>query len=393
VHNSAGVCHWTEFPTNEPKRYNLAEVQSYSQRPKTSAECAGGLTFNMATLMVVFGAGASYDSIPAYGPSGAHVAEIEDKRPPLADQLFDNRPEFASALARFEACLPIVPYLRHRPQNTTVEQVLERFQAEASDDPQRFRQLAAVRYYLHFLLWQSETTWIGLSRGVTNYRTLLDEIRHYRKPDDQVCLVTFNYDRLLEDALRFFRVNIQEIGDYIANDKYKVIKLHGSVDWAREVDTTIENVMGRNTWEIAYDLIERAPELEITNRYRMVTECPIGKSSEDNKALFPALAIPLEKKLDSECPDEHLRVLQQCVRETTKLLLIGWRATEEHFLRLLRENLSPGVRGVVVAKDENEATRTAESIAHAGIRGEFIAAKGGFSDFIVRREGETLLKS
>ena len=37
-------------------------------------------------LMVVFGAGASYDSVPA------HPVGVEDIRPPLAKDLFQDRP-------------------------------------------------------------------------------------------------------------------------------------------------------------------------------------------------------------------------------------------------------------------------------------------------------------
>ncbi len=36
---------------------------------------------------------------------------------------------------------------------------------------------------------------------------------------------------------------------------------------------------------------------------------------------------------------------------------------------------------------------TIESVKRAGIKGNFVAASGGFSDFIVRREGEDFLKT
>ncbi len=226
-------------------------------------------------LMVVFGAGATYDSVPSYRPKSSS-STVEEKRPPLANELFENRPLFIEAMSRFPKCLPIVPYLQK--QNVEIEQVLEGLQAEAETDSERYRQLAAIRYYLHFMLWECERDWKDVTKGVTNYKTLLDQIRHWREPKkERVCLVTFNYDRMLEEVLPTVGVNIRGLPDYIASDDYQLIKLHGSVDWAREVDTTtIENLT--NPWQVAEELIERAADLNITDRYHLVTRYPIGTS-------------------------------------------------------------------------------------------------------------------
>jgi hypothetical protein len=338
-------------------------------------------------LMVVFGAGASYDSAPSRRPKEWTLAE----RLPLANELFGDRPDFAEAMSRFPKCQPVVPYLRHLAPGSTVEEVLEKLQGDAGDYPERHRQLAAVRYYLHYMLWQCEYKWLAVAKGVTNFKTLLDQIERWRKPQEQVCLVTFNYDRLIEDALPTVGVNVQELGDYIANQHYKFIKLHGSVNWAREVDTTIA-LEGRNTWQVAYELIDRAPDLDISQRYRLVTGYPIGIL--DSQVLFPALAIPVETKRDYECPAEHLEVVQECAKTVTKLLLIGWRATEAPFLRLLCDNLrSDKLRVMAVADGPKEANKTIQRIRRAGIKGEFLPAGGGFSEFIVNREGEDFLKT
>src|SRR5438105_2029867 len=73
-------------------------------------EC-GARTSSSSMLMVIFGAGASYDSDPTR-PSANYVLPTPH-RPPLANQLFDNRPEFAHDLSYFPECIPIVPLLRH----------------------------------------------------------------------------------------------------------------------------------------------------------------------------------------------------------------------------------------------------------------------------------------
>jgi hypothetical protein len=272
-----------------------------------------------------------------------------------------------------------------------VEQVLEGLQREAPEYPERRRQLAALRYYLHLMFWQSEGPWNGVSRGVTNHAALLDQIERWRRADERICLVTFNYDRLIETSLRGVGVRIGDLPDYIANDTYKLIKLHGSIDWAREVDTPLADPARRNAWEVAYELIERAADLSITQRYRVAKECPIAR--EGDVVLFPALAIPVESKQDYECPVEHVDALRSCAAELTKLLIIGWRATEVPFCELLAENVTRALDVMVVAGGEEKAREPIGKLQKAGIEGNFVAARGGFTDFIVAREGDAFLRS
>ena len=85
-------------------------------------------------LMVVFGAGASYDSYPSLRPpTGIFPAEIklDDLRPPLADQLFSDKEAFAKTVQSFPDCIPIIPFVRHFPRDSSVEKVLESLRAEA----------------------------------------------------------------------------------------------------------------------------------------------------------------------------------------------------------------------------------------------------------------------
>lgn len=95
-------------------------------------------------ILVILGAGASYDSVPAKLPDeAAYVRERLPSRPPLADELFLDINPFAAALERFEDCHQIVTYLRKPDKGRTIEQKLELLRAEEADDPKRKRQLAA----------------------------------------------------------------------------------------------------------------------------------------------------------------------------------------------------------------------------------------------------------
>ena len=300
-------------------------------------------------IMVIFGAGASHDSVPSRPPTNYSL----DARLPLASELFSDRNVVRDALSRFPQCRPIIPYLQSPPAGVTIEQTLEALQSEAETDPERTRQLAAIRFYLHFVIWEWERIWDGEARGITNYVTLLDQLRRSGRPGETVCLVTFNYDRMIENAFPSVGLTIDSIPDYITQDTFKLYKLHGSVHWGREIDTPVVDTEDRNVWEVGRELIARAEELNIGARFRMVREHPIGKL--DDVALFPAIAIPVETKRSYECPDDHLTSLQEHIPRITKILVVGWRATEQHFLTLLRESLSQEVSACVVAGDKESA--------------------------------------
>ena len=126
-------------------------------------------------------------------------------------------------------------------------------------------------------------------------------------------------------------------------------------------------------------------------RYQIVQEHPIGKSGD--VALFPAIAIPVETKRDYECPDEHLECLQGYLPQITKVLSIGWRATEQHFMDLLSESLPETVSLYAVAGNRQQAEEVIGRFEEVGIRVGGRAAEGGFSDFVVSREAEEFLRS
>jgi SIR2-like domain len=335
-------------------------------------------------LLIVFGAGASYDSVPSLPPR----EHLSQDRPPLADELFATRPEFKRMMARFPRIQPIIPYLQ--ASGSSVERELERLQTEAEGYPEGGSQLAAVRYYLHYMLWELEARWSNVAQGVTNYKTLLDQIQRWQHPK-KVCLATFNYDRMLEDALPSVGIKIQNLTDYIGSEHFKLIKLHGSVNWTREI-YNIPLVLTQDPLMAANQVIELAPKLPISTDYRIVT---LPLQTKLGGALFPALAIPVEKKSSFECPEQHLDALRQYVKQVSKLLIIGWRGMEEHFLNLLRENLSGSISVMLVNGKADDAKHTLARLQKAEIELDPVPAdplKVGFSDFIVQRIGESFLK-
>jgi hypothetical protein len=197
-------------------------------------------------LLVIFGAGASYDSVyhrpPPVAQFATNLARVqrfgpyEEFRPPLANQLFDDRPLFVDIMQSYPACKPLVNLLRG---DVRVEQQLAKFEEQAKTFPERNRQLAAIRYYLHHMLWRCQSFWAIEHRGITNYLTFLDTIARWRYENgEQVCFVTFNYDNMLEEALsQVWDWQFTNLSKYTSRPEYKLIKLHGSVDRAADNHT------------------------------------------------------------------------------------------------------------------------------------------------------------
>jgi hypothetical protein len=158
----------------------------------------------MAKLAIIFGAGASHDFLPTRAP-GEHSSDpLRDYRIPLADHLFENRSEFASIASKLRRLLPILPELRNRTGNRSVEAVLEELRSLERADPywpRRQRELTSIRFYLQQAIWSSEIAMLGHAAGLSNYTTLIGYVERFRRSQEPVVLITFNYDTLIERAL------------------------------------------------------------------------------------------------------------------------------------------------------------------------------------------------
>ena len=345
-------------------------------------------------LLVIFGAGASYDSVPTHPPRvGKWQTDGLLNRPPLADDLFDARELFAETISRVHQMLPIVPLLRLRGPNETVEDVLQRLQAEGEEDPQRYSQLAAVRYYLSYTIGRVGDEWFikTVMRNGSNYLTWLDSRRHYRKADEKVGLVTFNYDRLLESALEMVvGVKLGNVNEYTSHDVYKVFKLHGSAYWGHPIETPMAR-NGRHFWDVLAEIIQRAPELKIGREFRVLPNHILSETRV--LEFFPAIAIPLRMKSEFECPPEHIETLRSFLPQVSRVLIVGWKATEANFLRMLAETLPRGVHGLAVCGTYKDARATIKQLRGAGIdTSGFHAYKHGFTGLAVGPEIRAFLQ-
>jgi hypothetical protein len=343
-------------------------------------------------LMVIFGAGASLDSAQACRLRIVGGA-IEDDgliwRPPLANGLFlDSHRAFGTFVERYPRIRAILQRLRE-PKRKSVEEILESLQGEVKEYAERLAQLASVRFYLRDLLYACTNRWLGHTNGVTNYQDLIDQmLRRHRAEEETICLVTFNYDLLLERALMDFGFQLQEPRHFLAlHPVFKVFKLHGSVNWARYVEHP--NSGGPAA------LIDSGESMKLRREWLNVGE---NENSRSGSLLWPSIAIPVQTKSWStfECPEEHLEHLGHLLKRVTKVLIIGWQAREAHFLQMLKDDLPKLVSLMVVCGSWEAGKKVldhfVEQVGPKVSPGSQVSA-GGFTDFVVNGEGDEFFKA
>jgi SIR2-like domain len=335
-------------------------------------------------LMVIAGAGASFDSSPEY-PTNT----FPDIRPPLANQLFEKIGLRAEVRALYKQMDPLIPLLLTHHERT-LEETLQQFQVESASNPVRAIQLAAVKCYLHTLFQRISATWLGQTSEITNYLSLFDRIAHYKQhATEPVCVVTFNYDLLIENALhRQFGAAFDSISDYVSHREAKLFKLHGSANWVRCISSmpqSVDATASKGPSATLQQMITCAASLNFSDQYNVEGQV-FGPT-------FPAIAIPVVKKESFECPADHVGTLESMIPKVRKIIAIGWRGSEQRFLDMLAKGLSntlQGVQALVVAGTAPEAMQTAEQLRGLGfgIKTECLA---GFSTCIRDRKFDRLL--
>jgi len=274
---------------------------------------------------------------------------------------------------------------------------LEDLQTEATaptQDVERLKQLAAVRFYIQAVINDCEGRWFTGHGGITNYLTLLDDIRHLGNKD--VTLVTFNYDRMLDTAAATISGRpIDGMNDYLSLDPFSVFKVHGSVDWGRLVTGHPGVKATDNEPNIAARLINAVAEIEITDEFRRVNitgPIPIVRIPP-SEVLFPGVAIPVQTKQRFECPKSHLDALEGRLNSLRRILIVGWRGMDRHFSDLLQKHLHPDVRIQVVCGGADQSREVQTNLESSGVRANFEILDSSFSSYILEKAGWAFLQT
>jgi hypothetical protein len=337
-------------------------------------------------LMVICGAGASYDSV--LPEELANISSMS-QRPPLAKDLFEGRPEFTRLLQLFQ-CDDLAVHLRGAIRNSggDLETELEKLTQQAEGNERLQRELIGLLFYLQGIMWQC-SQW-GNDQGIlTNHRALLRQIDLHRG-DEQVCIVTFNYDTLIENALTRYKDEPLESLDSYVTGAYKLFKLHGSVDWGLRVREDYGSSFFGD--ELRQKMIQRGSHLPVSDIYVKLAEP--SPRTENGRPLLPAISVPVLGKTEKSfrCPEEHLAMLGACLKELRKILVIGWRGSEEHFLGLLTRPNPPEYPQVMIVSDSNaSAEETADALRSRDLCISPQKVTTGFSGLIGSEELENFL--
>jgi hypothetical protein len=295
-------------------------------------------------LMVIFGAGASYDSSLDFppplprsagtSPALTYLDPQEPWRPPLANDLFRDLAHVRGHIVQnYPKLAPILDYLREPRNGRSVEEQLESLQLQAPRYPERLRQLATVKYYLRDLLFEVSDKWRETTSGVTNYSILIDELLRLNNGDNPICLVTFNYDLLLDRALFAFDYKGRKPEDaFSAHPVLKLFKPHGSVDWVRFVYPP----RAQDPLLKPQHLIESAETIKPTDEFARIPSIRQADNLSLGRTTFPAIAIPVQTKTEDtfEWPPGHRMHLLGLLPHVKKILIIdsvkACRQAESH---------------------------------------------------------------
>lgn len=347
-------------------------------------------------LLVILGAGASYDSVPARPIPGDDGVRYRDKekevfRPPLANALFASSAVNEQLLETYDLVGDINDQLQRRKRGESVEDVLFRLQAESAHYPRGRQQLMAARLYLRELIYRCEQGWARTGGLPTNHRTLMNRIHRWSgERVDSSMFVTFNYDCLIEESLSRFGFGISSMNDYVAEGRPRLFKLHGSIDWVRPLKQKQEDVLTVDTAAAKFLIRQAADGFDLCDIERAVDLKLLGF---DGRAAVPALALPQHGKA-FECPDSHLAELRRLLPRVRGVISIGWQGNEEHFLRELQ--LIPPAKVIVhaVSGNTHASEGTIQTLARLGFSPSSrpLPFSGGFSDYVRSSEMEELLE-
>jgi hypothetical protein len=255
----------------------------------------------------------------------------------------------------------------------TLEDALAEYLSRKSD-PNVPRHVMAMRYYIRDLIWMATEYVMRESGGVTNYTELVRQCFQWAamKPT-HVCFVSFNYDPLLEFACnRHFRMEPWFIESYTQNETASVLKPHGSVLWSWAHPAYWDGndpVSAGSASAIFAGEPDGKPQTKIYAA--SVPQDSVNPNLNRQIPAIPALALPITNKAALVWPPDQDRFFREVIPPGSfgRVLAIGWRAAEDHFLPLL-SRLIPGTpksRLMVVAGGrqdvaDNDAKETEQRI-------------------------------
>ena len=337
----------------------------------------------MSDLLVIMGAGASFDALRS-----------DQERPPLASQLFDT--SYDGIQRQFPAVDRLRDTIQTRmSEGRTIENILGTFVASPSPDLQA--QVFQIPVYLKSLLGQFTAARPGM------YDSLITLIQ---ERELKATFVTLNYDTLLDEAIeRAYSIDtpIQSIESYIDRSgvrNWNYIKLHGSVNWGHvtSISHTKEGDWpGYRTSDTSMQ--EYLAVIDVHRRYgthendgNIVLLDENDALVSDGRFVYPALAIPTDRKNEVMCPADHLGVLRSALQSDPAVLVVGNQGLDADLMGVLEESAVRGSKTPFRVVDPDDNGKPRSRFARALGRSRFsIQPAAQFREFVESGAAERFL--
>jgi hypothetical protein len=310
-------------------------------------------------LIVILGAGASYDCVSDPGnPRHNHLL-----RPPLVRDLFGEN--YRAILDKYPlaqaAAAGLWPHIAAGDQaEVSLEDYLRKELLE-SEAPHLRAQYWAVPLYLQDLL---HACGLEYTKHPDAFDRLVTSLLHL----DRVVFVTLNYDTIFDRVLQKYQ-SLDSLDSYTSDRRVALIKLHGSVNWGRRVDTTAINgptvdgylqtchALAANPDRLSEEVILLAKAPGPSG----ITELRFAPPSGD--VYYPALAAPLGPNDEPVCPPNHVEALRQSLDQQSygydlHVLIIGYSCLDRTPLDLIK-NSGSAIKSLVMVNGSEDAGQTA----------------------------------
>ena len=157
-------------------------------------------------------------------------------------------------------------------------------------------------------------------------------LRELKKTYNSASIVTFNYDLFLDEAMEeIFKYKYLDIKSYYNKD-YELYKVHGSINWTYLFGLTGSEDFGSSE-KVAKFIIEAKKHYKSLHPHLIVKGIDYSRHH-----MVPALAIPLPDNKQF-IVSEHKERLITNLKQADKVIIIGWSASDEYFVKEIMENL------------------------------------------------------
>jgi hypothetical protein len=338
--------------------------------------------------LIILGAGASYDfqDLREYNPQEEY--ERKKWQPPLTNKLFDGS-KFEEILNSYPQLNEIVgdirPKLRNSSNTKTFEEIISSYYQKRNNNKEISVGLVAMLFYINELLTKVSDKYYS---DRNNYSSLILKLKNSSL---NAIFVNFNYDLLLEKTLGLERFN--SFDGYIHNQRFPVIKIHGSCNWYWQImtkplrydETNYTNAIA-NATSIIENLRGKASWTQVVITKSGMKDDVIDGDNYMEPSYLPCLALPMGEKDFVVCPDKHIEFLKQKIKDVDGILMIGWKAGDKYLCELLEMELKSRAIPITFVGGSN-ASKTINSLPKL-IRENIKYSHDGFSDYIGSNEAE-----